>query len=586
MGGADWDFYALRLNDFGDTLWTRKYGGTGHDWGHAVALTSDGGFIFAGETNPPAKIYLVRTNSNGDTIWTRTFDTGYDQEHAYSIQGTLDGAYIIAGNTRGPSPDDNAFLLKIDSAGNMLWTRIYNVINDQDIIGSVAVCPDSGYIITGNVYPPGYMLAIRTTSIGDTLWTRQYVGGSVGYSVEDCPEGGYIIVGRSSSIGGDPFDYDVYVIKINSTGDTLWTRTFGGTGWYDCGYSVQVNSDGGYIVAGSKTVGSDPYFYLARIAGRAVHVISPNGGEQWRIFETDTARWDTFGYEGHVDIELNRHYPCGSWETLAANTDNDGEETIWITDPLSDSCRVRVSSIPDSLSDISDSNFSMVSSQGYLALVGPSQLQIPIIAWNAGVVECPLTRSFTFRFKNFGNESITVYLPTLPIGPHFALIGSTSTFTLDPGQASAWMPTLRYDPLADGIHYDTLLITTDAVNQIGGYVRIPLQGEQISTPQVLAVMITIEGNNARLTWAPITESIYGCPVTVTAYLVFFSEEYAGPYWFHGLTTDTTYVHAWAVRYADGMFYDVIAITDPLSRLDNLVPGRAYTREEVLQRITN
>ena len=600
-------FYVLKIDDCGDTLWTRKYGITNNDRAYSVALTHDNGYIIAGEAYAGtwySGIYIVRTNSAGDTLWTRMFWDVNMEKCAYSIQSTPDSGHIITGYSKMNGQSyRHVYLIKINSVGDAVWSRIYGnpYFPPYQYGNSVALCSDSGYIIAGTEYMGGggnsQVLAIKTNSLGDTLWTRQYGGNgyweySHGYSVAPSSDEGYIIAGYTSSYNQQNYTtYNaVYLIQINSIGDTLWTRRFTGGGSNgNSGYSVKVTSDGGYIIAGSKSIGSNPYFYLIRMGGRAVHVISPNGGEQWQIFQTDTVRWDTFGYEGNVKIELNRHYPYGSWETLATNTPNDGEETFLVTDPLSDSCRISVSTIPDSLTDISDSNFSIVSSEGYLALVRTSQLQIPIISWNAGVVECPLTTSLTFHLKNFGNESVVVYLPILPIGPQFTLVGNCATFTLEPGQVSSWTPTITYNPLSDGSHHDTLRIMTDAVNQQGGYVRIPLTGQQISTPATPTVVINIQGNDAHLTWAPITESIFGCPVTVTAYLVFYSPSLGMPYYFHGLTTDTTYVHGYVVRYASGMFYDVIAVTDPLSRLDEMLAGGGrMTREEALEklRITN
>ena len=99
------------------------------------------------------------------------------------------------------------------------------------------------------------------------------------------------------------------------------------------------------------------------------------------------------------------------------------------------------------------------------------------------------------------------------------------------------------------------------------------------TPAAPEVVITIEGSDARLNWDSVTVSIYGCPITVTGYLVFYSEEFNGPYWYHGFTTDTTYVHVRAAQFASGMFYEVVAYVGPLALLTGLPPEAI--REEVL-----
>jgi hypothetical protein len=106
---------------------------------------------------------------------------------------------------------------------------------------------------------------IKVDSLGDTLWSRAYGGGDAdyGYSVQQTTDGGYIVAGYSSSFGATD---DIYVIKTNSIGETLWSRTYGGSS-NDQGYSVQQTTDGGYVVAGwtaSFGAGS-PDFMLTRL---------------------------------------------------------------------------------------------------------------------------------------------------------------------------------------------------------------------------------------------------------------------------------------------------------------------------------
>ncbi|MBL7191850.1 hypothetical protein ISS30_09140 [bacterium] len=118
---------------------------------------------------------------------------------------------------------------------------------------SVQQTSDSGYIIAGYTtsYGAGYydVYLIKTDALGDTLWTKTFGGnsGDGGSSVQQTSDGGYIIAGYTGSYGAGYAD--VYLIKTDANGDTSWSQTFGGSDW-DYGYSVQQTTDGGYIVAG------------------------------------------------------------------------------------------------------------------------------------------------------------------------------------------------------------------------------------------------------------------------------------------------------------------------------------------------
>jgi len=97
----------------------------------------------------------------------------------------------------------------------------------------------------------------------DTLWVKTFGGtnNDISYSVQQISDDGYIIVGKTRSFGGG--DYDVYLIKTDSTGDTIWTKTYGEmTG--EGGNSVQQSTDGAYIIAGYKVINNDFYVYLVK----------------------------------------------------------------------------------------------------------------------------------------------------------------------------------------------------------------------------------------------------------------------------------------------------------------------------------
>jgi hypothetical protein len=133
----------------------------------------------------------------------------------------------------------------------MSWWRTYGGTGDDDG-GSVKQTSDGGYIVAGLTESFGAgnwdVYLIKTSASGDTLWTKTYGGPNYdwGSSVQQTSDGGYIITGTTESFGAG--NGDVYLIKTNISGDTLWTRTYGGAD-DELGCSVQQTSDGGYIVA-------------------------------------------------------------------------------------------------------------------------------------------------------------------------------------------------------------------------------------------------------------------------------------------------------------------------------------------------
>jgi hypothetical protein len=255
FGAGGEDFYLIKTDAQGETLWTRTHGGPGDDWCHSMQQTADGGYIATGGTSvdtlEPYDVYLIRTDARGDTLWTRTYG-GPDNDQGYSVQQTSDGGYIIGASTPSLGLASEAYLIKTDARGDTLWTKTYGG-ESTDEGYSVSQTTDGGYIIAGRTESFGAesseVYLIRANAQGDTLWTRTYGGPryDAGLSVQQTTDGGYVVAGRTVSFGAG--SGDVYLIKTAASGDTLWTRTYGGPN-DEWGHSVQQTSDGGYIVTG------------------------------------------------------------------------------------------------------------------------------------------------------------------------------------------------------------------------------------------------------------------------------------------------------------------------------------------------
>jgi uncharacterized delta-60 repeat protein len=132
------------------------------------------------------------------------------------------------------------------------WSKAYGGIS-WDEATSIRQTPDGGYIVGGLTFSFGHgesdFWLLKTNSTGDMQWNRTFGGADFekAFSVQVTSDGGYIVAGYTYSFGAGYGD--VWLVKTNSTGSQQWNRTYGGTNT-DWGCSVQQTSDSGYIVAG------------------------------------------------------------------------------------------------------------------------------------------------------------------------------------------------------------------------------------------------------------------------------------------------------------------------------------------------
>jgi hypothetical protein len=316
------DFYLVKTDANGDTMWTRTYGTAAKDQAVSVRQTSDGGYIMAGVTDPSGSdsgnVYIIKTDAAGNFTWPRTYNGGY-YDAGTCVRQTSDGGYIVAGAT-GTSIIDlaNALLLKLTSAGNQSWSRNFGGLG-ADFASAVEQTSDGGYILAGFTAPflslIGDVYLIKTNSSGTQTWSRTYGGDSLDIALAVCTttEGGYMAVGMTKSFGAG--GNDAYVIKTNGSGDSLWTRTFGGSE-DDFASSVQRTSDGNYIIAGTTSS-----FGVSGSAGYIIKINS-SGDTLW------TKIVDKAGGDGAAAIQQT--FDGGYIVAGATNSSGPDSSNMWL----------------------------------------------------------------------------------------------------------------------------------------------------------------------------------------------------------------------------------------------------------------
>lgn len=203
---------------------------------------------------------MILTNTHSQNIhFLKSYgNSGYD--YGRDIKQTPDTGYIATGSSSSfVSANADAFLLKVDSLGNFEWSYNYGG-NDSDWGNSVIVTHDSSYAIGGytNSFGAGGFdfYLIRADKNGVPLWQKTYGGTNwdKGDAVVQNPnDSGFVIVGETYSFGAG--NRDMYIIRTDKNGDTIWTKTYGGVE-DDWATGVLVDGDSIVVCGGTESFGS------------------------------------------------------------------------------------------------------------------------------------------------------------------------------------------------------------------------------------------------------------------------------------------------------------------------------------------
>jgi len=271
--------------------WKKTLGGSNWDEGSSVCQTTDGGSIIVGYSpstdgnvtgnHGGGDYWVVKLDNNGNIQWQKSLGgSGYDYPHA--IQQTLDGGYIVAGRTQSFNDGDvtgyhgsvysDFWVVKLSTNGNIQWQKAIGG-NSEDIAYSIRQTSDGGYIVAGQSsstdgdaighlpYNNTDLWIVKINSTGNIQWQKSFGGynSEVAFDAKQTSDGGYIVAGATDSNSGDVTqlygEYDYWVLKLDSAGNLQWQKTFGGSGT-DSAQSVIQTSDGGYMVAGFSRSGN------------------------------------------------------------------------------------------------------------------------------------------------------------------------------------------------------------------------------------------------------------------------------------------------------------------------------------------
>lgn len=276
------DYWVVKLDGSGTLQWQKCFGGSTQDWAYTIKPTPDGGCIMAGDARSQdgdisdpwfsgADYWIVKLDDTGALQWEKTLG-GQNDERVHAIQLTPDGGYIFAGSTSSNDGDvtfnhggADFWVVKTDSLGTIQWQKSLGG-SGVETANDIQLTPDGGYIVAGMTdstdgdvsgfhgIEDGWI--VKLDSIGTLQWQRALGGSSYESAnhVQVTPDGGYIVAGYARSEDGDVAQNigftDFWVVRLDLAGNIQWEKTMGGSAG-DQARAVRLTADGGFIVAGT-----------------------------------------------------------------------------------------------------------------------------------------------------------------------------------------------------------------------------------------------------------------------------------------------------------------------------------------------
>jgi hypothetical protein len=271
LKATDSNFYLIGRNSFisktdtsGKIIWQKQIQfGEGlyadNDVSDAIITDSKDLVIlgsYTGDVNE-RKIFISRFNLNGDTIWTRSYGNPLKYCTGNRIIKTTDGGYALIGSGKPDGMNFDMSFIKTDSTGKLLYSRRYGGKSDE--FGTALAETDQGdLILVGNSYSTiggSDILILKINSLGDTIWTKTIIGYAHDFpsDIIMTSSNKFMVTGTTSNFGSDYYhDDDLFLLSIDGDGKILWQKSYGGDA-NENGIRLVQARDSNILVIGNTT---------------------------------------------------------------------------------------------------------------------------------------------------------------------------------------------------------------------------------------------------------------------------------------------------------------------------------------------
>jgi hypothetical protein len=371
-----YDCWVVKLNNTGDISWQKSFGGTGNEWMESIVQTSDGGYIAVGRTNSNdgdlsgnhglGDAWIIKLDVSGNITWQKLLG-GSDYDGLNSIVQTSDGGFIAVGFSNSNDGDlsgnhglHDAWIIKLDVSGNITWQKLLGG-SDYDNATSIIELSNGTYVIAGSSASiDGDIIGnhglkdfwiFNLDSSGNIIWSKLYGGSDFESPYGDIQmtlDGGFIVAGRTNSIDGNVIGNhglgDGWIIKLDEMGNSEWQLCLGGSADDEI-QKIRQKLNGGYLIAGTF------YSNDGDISGNHgqddcwIASITSNGLIEWQKSLGGTAS----DYARDI-IEINTNEYVVVAESNSFNgdvTQNIGSSDFWIVKLSNGNSNVFEEELPD-----------------------------------------------------------------------------------------------------------------------------------------------------------------------------------------------------------------------------------------------
>ena len=247
----------------------RSYGGSAQDYGYETEATPDGGFVVAGMTYSygagSSDYWLLKFDSLGNKEWAQPFGTS-SFEQIYSLRLAADGGYLIGGYSGYPGPGmQGALMYKVNASGQMEWTKEIHLLT-IDHCHSLFENPEGGYYMAGHTEsmgnPSGAIWVVKMDSARNVLWDSAYTPlytSEHAHAAAPTPDSGLIVLGHTDKYSFTNFR----LLKLDKHGTAQWSQIYrSGPTNNDTPLEIRITKQGNYALFGYTETQTTASFWL------------------------------------------------------------------------------------------------------------------------------------------------------------------------------------------------------------------------------------------------------------------------------------------------------------------------------------